>query len=49
MKTPAGETVLDMGQNMTGWVKFNVNAPKGKELMLEYGEILQKGCFYRKI
>lgn len=45
--TPAGETVLDMGQNMTGWVKFRTRAPKGTHLKLSYGEILQDGCFYR--
>lgn len=45
--TPAGETVLDMGQNMTGWVSFRAKAPKGRRLSLYYGEILQDGCFYR--
>ncbi len=47
MTTPAGETVLDMGQIMTGWVSFKTNAPKGTTLQLQYGEILQNGCFYR--
>ncbi|MBO4330943.1 MAG: family 78 glycoside hydrolase catalytic domain, partial [Oscillospiraceae bacterium] len=46
--TPAGETVLDMGQNMTGWVRFRAKAPKGRRLSLYYGEILQNGCFYRE-
>ncbi|MCK0472784.1 alpha-L-rhamnosidase [Halalkalibacter sp. APA_J-10(15)] len=46
--TPAGETVLDFGQNMTGWVRFKVDKPHGHELKLEYGEILQNGCFYRE-
>ena len=27
--TPAGETVLDMGQNMVGWITFTDNQPKG--------------------
>ena len=45
--TPAGETVLDFGQVMTGWVRFRTNAPKGTKLQLEYGEILQNDCFYR--
>ena len=30
--TPAGETVLDFGQNMTGWVEVQLDLPKGKEL-----------------
>ncbi|MDT8861815.1 glycoside hydrolase family 78 protein [Alkalihalobacillus sp. MEB130] len=46
--TPAGETVLDMGQVMTGWVRFKTNASKGATLNLQYGEILQDGCFYRE-
>ena len=44
---PAGETVLDLGQNMVGWIEFKTNAPKGSEITLQYGEILQEGNFYR--
>jgi len=47
IKTPAGETVLDLGQNMVGWIEFKTNAPKGIEITLQYGEILQEGNFYR--
>lgn len=47
LTTPAGETVLDMGQNMVGWVQFRDRAPKGTEILLEYGELLQDGNFYR--
>ncbi len=46
--TPKGETVLDMGQNMVGWVSFHVNAPAGTVISLQYGEELQEGCFYRE-
>ncbi|MEA4898376.1 MAG: family 78 glycoside hydrolase catalytic domain [Christensenellaceae bacterium] len=46
--TPAGETVLDFGQNMTGWVRFRTNAPAGTEILLQAGEYLDKhGNFYR--
>lgn len=45
--TPAGETVLDFGQNMAGWVRFTCREPAGSEIKLQYGEILQKGNFYR--
>ncbi|GKX65764.1 alpha-L-rhamnosidase [Inconstantimicrobium mannanitabidum] len=45
--TPAGETVLDLGQNMVGWIEFKTKAPKGTEITLQYGEILQDGNFYR--
>lgn len=46
--TPAGETVLDMGQNMAGWVRMRVNEPAGAEIKLSHGEILQDGCFYNE-
>lgn len=46
--TPKGETVLDMGQNMVGWISFTSNAPKDTRLYLQYGEELQEGCFYRE-
>ena len=45
--TPAGETVLDMGQNMTGWVRYRTNAPAGTRIRLQFGEILQDGSFFR--
>lgn len=48
IKTPAGETVLDLGQNMVGWIEFKTSAPKGTEITLQYGEILQDGNFYRE-
>jgi len=47
LHTPAGETVLDMGQNMVGWVRFKIDAPKGTRIRLQYGEILQEGNFFR--
>jgi len=47
IKTPAGETVIDMGQNMVGWIKIRVNAPKGTTIKLTHGEILQKSNFFR--
>lgn len=47
LHTPAGETVLDMGQNMTGWVRFRTTAPAGTEICLQFGEVLQDGSFFR--
>lgn len=47
IKTPAGETVLDFGQNHAGWLKFLNTEPKGTTLKFEMGEILQEGNFYR--
>ncbi len=48
LRTPAGETVLDMGQNMVGWVRFRTRAPAGTQIRLQFGEILQGGNFYRE-
>lgn len=45
--TPAGETVLDLGQNLAGVFRLKVNVPRGEKVYLQFGEILQNGCFYR--
>jgi alpha-L-rhamnosidase len=47
IQTPAHETVLDMGQNMTGWIRFKTSAPAGTRIHLEFGEVLQGGNFFR--
>ncbi len=47
LHTKKGETVLDFGQNMTGWVEFGADESAGTEIVLTYGEVLQDGCFYR--
>ncbi len=44
--TPAGETVYDFGQNMTGWVEFTSHLKKGEKITLTGAEILQDGNFY---
>ncbi len=44
--TPAGETVLDFGQEITGWVEFTAQLKRETQVKLEYGEILQNGNFY---
>ena len=48
LHTPAGETVLDFGQNMAGFVRFHACEAPGAQIRLQYGEILQNGCFYRE-
>ena len=45
--TPAGETVLDLGQNLAGTFRLNVHVPAGQEVRLSFGEVLQGGNFYR--
>ncbi|MCR5138102.1 MAG: glycoside hydrolase family 78 protein [Oscillospiraceae bacterium] len=44
--TPAGETVLDFGQNFTGFVEYGASFPAGTTVVLDHGEILQNGNFY---
>ena len=46
--TPKGETIVDLGQNMVGWMAFRCTAPKGTKICLQYGEVLQDNCFYRE-
>lgn len=48
IQTPAGETVLDMGQNFAGWMEFKADLPKGTKVILDFGEILQESNFYNK-
>lgn len=45
--TPKGETVLDMGQNHAGIFELTIHEPKGTQIHLQFGEILQDGNFYR--
>ena len=44
--TPAGETVLDMGQNFAGCMEYEADFPAGTRIVLDHGEILQEGNFY---
>jgi len=46
LETPAGEKVIDFGQVMTGWAEFRCDLPKGSEVKLQFGELLQNGNFY---
>ncbi len=47
LRTPAGETVLDFGQNFAGYVEFSGVMEKGELLKLQFGEILQENDFYQ--
>ncbi|GAB5552761.1 MAG: glycoside hydrolase family 78 protein [Saprospiraceae bacterium] len=49
IKTPKGETVLDLGQNMVGWVRMKVKGKRGDKVTLQFAEVLDKeGNFYTK-
>ena len=47
LHTPAGETVADMKQNISGVFTLHVHEPKGTVVRIQAGEVLQDGCFYR--
>ncbi|GAB3783922.1 alpha-L-rhamnosidase [Spirosoma horti] len=42
LTTPKGETVLDFGQNMVGWVKFRATGKAGDKVVLSHVEMLDK-------
>ena len=47
IKTPAGETVIDFGQNMTGYVEFRIKGTPGAQATISHGETLDRdGNFY---
>ncbi len=46
-KTPAGEQVIDFGQNLVGWVQMKVSGREGDKVTLSHAEVLdKKGNFY---
>lgn len=47
LTTPEGDRVLDMGQNMVGWMRFSVQGDPGQKVELLHAEILDHaGNFY---
>jgi len=47
IKTPKGETVVDFGQNLVGWVMLTAKGPAGTKITLSHTEVLDKaGNFY---
>lgn len=50
LTTPKGETVLNFGQNIAGYVKMTLrNQPKGQKIVLQHGETLDlEGNFTQK-
>ncbi len=46
-ETPAGETVIDFGQNITGYVEFKIKGVPGAQATVSHGETLDRdGNFY---
>jgi alpha-L-rhamnosidase len=47
LQTPEGDTVVDMGQNMVGWIRLKVEGDAGEKVTLRHTEVLDKdGNFY---
>ncbi len=47
LHTPEGDTVVDMGQNMVGRIRLQVQGKKGEVVTLQHAEVLDKeGNFY---
>ncbi len=46
-RTPKGSLVVDMGQNMVGWLRMKVKGPRGTVVTIRHAEVLDKyGEFY---
>ncbi len=49
IQTPKGETVIDFGQEITGYVEITVHAAAGERVCLSHGEVLDSdGNFYNE-
>ena len=47
--TPTGNTVLDFGQNIAGYLSFSLDAGAGQKIVLRFGELLdENGEFTQK-
>ncbi|MCD0486669.1 glycoside hydrolase family 78 protein [Pedobacter sp. MC2016-14] len=47
IKTPKGETVIDFGQNLVGWVVIDIKGKLGDVITIKHAEVLDKeGNFY---
>jgi len=47
LTTPEGDLVVDMGQNMVGWLRLQVQGPTGTTVTIRHAEVLDKeGNFY---
>lgn len=46
-RTPKGSLIVDMGQNMVGWLRLKVSGSKGTVITLRHAEVMDKfGEFY---
>ncbi len=47
LRTPAGETIIDVGQNMAGRIRLRATGPRGTEIKLEHTEALDRAGNYQ--
>ena len=48
IRTPRGETVIDFGQNMTGYVEIRAHGKRGERIVIHHAEVLDSdGNFYK--
>ncbi len=40
---PSGETLLDFGQNLVGWLRFTVQGERGETVTVRHAEVLEDG------
>ncbi|NUP30962.1 MAG: family 78 glycoside hydrolase catalytic domain [Streptomycetaceae bacterium] len=43
LTTPSGKTVVDFGQNISGWIRLDVDGPAGRTVTLRHAEVLVDG------
>lgn len=43
MRSPSGNTLVDFGQNLVGWLRIRVQGPRGRCITLRHAEVLQDG------
>jgi alpha-L-rhamnosidase len=47
IKNKKGETIVDFGQNLVGWIRLTVNGKAGDKVVIHHAEVLDKeGNFY---
>lgn len=44
LRSPRGYTILDLGQNITGWMTFHDTGKKGEKIVLKHVEHMQDGA-----
>jgi alpha-L-rhamnosidase len=40
LKSPSGETIIDMGRNLVGWIRLKARGPAGTRIRLRHAEVL---------